>query len=90
MYDPTRNLSFDRTAFEAGTLPRDEHLWHCQRRALLMLDAGSLDTSFKGMMEDLIKHEELKTHTGIPLGMQFLMAGIMDRSQMVRWITGFN
>lgn len=90
MFNPNLNLPFDQVAFEAGTLPRNEHLWHCQRRALEKYQSLDLYEAYKSMLLDLIKHEELKDHPGIKIGIGYMLIdGALERNLHI-WIIGFN
>lgn len=43
------------------------------------------------MMSDLTKHDELKDHIGIQLGMGLLMVGALkDTNEVRKFIEGFN
>lgn len=89
-YNPKLNLEFNDSAFEAGTLSREEHLWHSQCRALANLKIDP-DSAFASMMSDLIKHEQLKKHAGISLGLMLKQAKLLDNKlELKRWIEGFN
>jgi hypothetical protein len=52
---------------------------------------GDLTNAVASMGSDLCKHDELKDHIALPLGMQFLISNEFDRKALItRWIQGFN
>jgi hypothetical protein len=72
-------------------MTRSEHLQWAKARALQYVDAGDLQQAYSSMASDLRKHEELSGHTGIRLGFEMLMAGLLnDPVEMRKFINGFN
>lgn len=70
---------------------RKEHLEWCKKRALQYVDQGDLQQAFTSMASDLRKHPETENHSGMQMGMIFLMGGELDTPQkMRRFIEGFN
>lgn len=72
-------------------MDRNEHLQWCKDRALEYCDRGDLQNAYASMTSDLTKHDELKNHSGISLGMAMLMNGFLDtQAEMRKFINGFN
>lgn len=72
-------------------MTRAEHMAWCKTRALEYVDAGDLNEAFASMVSDLGKHDETVGHPGIQLGMGLqLLGNLSNRSDMRRWIEGFN
>jgi hypothetical protein len=70
---------------------RQEHLDWSKQRALEYVDRGDLVQAFTSMGSDLSKHDELRNHPGIQIGLQFLMIrGLSTRYEMRRFIEGFH
>ena len=46
-------------------MTREEHLNWCKQQAIEYIDAGDSTNAWASMVEDLIKHDELKDHLGI-------------------------
>lgn len=72
-------------------MTRTEHLQWAKDRAMEYLHEGNLINAVASMGNDLCKHDELKNHVAIPLGMQLLLLGDFDKKALItRWIQGFN
>ena len=70
---------------------RTEHLNWCKTRALEYVERGDLEQALTSMASDLGKHEEIANHAGIPLGLQMMMAGLLNsQDEMRRFINGFH
>jgi hypothetical protein len=70
---------------------RQEHLEWCKKRALEYSDNGDYTNAYASMVSDLNKHEELKNHAGIQLGMMLLMSNhLSTKVEIERFINGFN
>jgi hypothetical protein len=72
---------------------RDEHLEFAKKRALEYLDRdNNPQEAFTSMLSDLRKHPDLKNHIGGEMGvMLMLLPGWIDnRTEVRRWIVGFN
>ncbi len=70
---------------------REEHLEWCKKRALEYVDADDCPQAYASMASDLRKHPETERHAAIGLGMQMMMAGLLDKpSDMRKFIEGFN
>jgi hypothetical protein len=70
---------------------REEHLQWAKNRAMEYVRVGDLTNAVASMGSDLCKHDELKTHVAIPLGMQLLLSREFDKKALItRWIQGFN
>lgn len=74
-------------------MTRDEHLEWAKRRALEYIDRDNNPReAFTSMLSDLSKHPELKDHAGGTIGVGFMcLPGWIDnRTEVRRWIVGFN
>lgn len=72
-------------------MTREEHLAWAKERALEYCDAGELQNAFASMGSDLNKHDELRDHAGIVLGLQLMLIGNLSTpAEMRRFIEGFN
>ena len=70
---------------------RAEHLEWAKTRAIGELDAGSTTNAFASMLSDLNKHEELRGHSSLGLGVLLSVAGLLTTpAQSREWIEGFN
>ena len=70
---------------------RQEHLQWCKDRALKYVDNGDLRNAFASMSSDMQKHPETENHSAIELGMQMMMAGMLNTpGEMRKFIEGFN
>jgi hypothetical protein len=73
---------------EGQKMTRSEHLQWAKDRALREIDKADMWASF---MSDMSKHEELKDHVALPLGMMMLIGPRpQNRNDFVRFIEGFN
>ncbi len=71
-------------------MTRSEHLAWAKKRALEYLP-DKPGEAFSSMCSDLNKHDELRDHPRINLGMRMLLMGIMTDAGKCRWwIEGFN
>lgn len=53
--------------------------------------ANDLTNAVASMGSDLTKHDELKDHAAIPLGMQLLLSSAFDKKKLItQWVQGFN
>ena len=69
-------------------MKRNEHLQWAKDRAVKETDKVDMWASFHS---DMSKHEELKDHIALPLGMMMLMgARPQNRNDFVKFIEGFN
>lgn len=72
-------------------MTRAEHLEWSKKRAMKYVDCGDSQQAMASMMSDLMKHDELRDHPGIALGVSLLMCGhLKGNTQMRSWIEGFN
>lgn len=72
-------------------MTRAEHLAWAKQRALEYVERGDLNSAAASMGSDLGKHDELRDHSGIQLMVMLLMSGnLADRSEMRKFIEGFN
>jgi hypothetical protein len=72
-------------------MSREEHLAWAKSRALEYVEAGDTASAIMSMASDLRKHDELRDHPGIELGVLLLMGGHMRTPEQVRdHIVGFN
>ena len=70
---------------------REKHLEWCKERALLELEAGSIDNAFASMISDLGKHRETAGHAAIGLGAMLITNGhLLTPEKMREFIEGFN
>lgn len=70
-------------------MTRQEHLDWAKRRALEYVDQGELQDAISSMMSDLGKHDELRDHPGIVLGLVELIFGLTPERTRY-FIEGFN
>lgn len=88
-----KQLLWDYGHEEAGRrrMTRDEHLEWAKKRALEYVDRGELEQGLTSMLSDLSKHEELKNHLGIELGVELSLIGALRSERVMRrFIEGFN
>lgn len=73
-------------------MTRAEHLEWAKERALAELDYnGDLANALVSIGNDLDKHPETAKHTGVALGCQMLLGGLIaSPRQMREFIEGFN
>lgn len=72
-------------------MTRDEHLQWCKDRALQYVERGDLINAVASMLSDLRKHDELKDHIGIQLGLGLMMTeALRNVHEVKRFIEGFN
>ena len=72
-------------------MTREEHLVWCKERALQYVEMGDNTNAVTSMLSDLRKHDELKDHIGIQLGLGLMMVGsLQDSHEVRRFIEGFN
>lgn len=72
-------------------MTREEHLDWSKKRALEYVERGDYMNAVTSMMSDLRKHDELKDHIGIQLGLGLMMTGALSDTHEVRhFIEGFN
>lgn len=70
---------------------REQHLAWCKERALAYRDRGDTMNALTSMFSDLDKHKETAGHIGIALGLQMMVAGLIeDPPEARRFIEGFN
>jgi len=66
-------------------MTRDEHLKWAKARAMEYAERGELVNAINSLLSDLRKHDELRHHPGILLGLS--AAG--SRHDCIHWIEGF-
>ena len=73
-------------------MTRAEHLQWSKDRANSILDSGGLiENAFASMVSDLKKHDDLRDHSAIQLGMMMLLGGHFSSvDDMRKFINGFN
>lgn len=72
-------------------MDRAEHLQWAKDRALEYVDTGQLQNAFASFASDLNKHDALRNHYGIELGMGLLLVGQLNTAQKMRdFINDFN
>lgn len=70
---------------------RQDHLQWAKDRALEILEKGDITGAWTSFVSDMGKHNDLKDHMAINLGMQLLFSGNLSaKDQMKDWINGFN
>ena len=72
-------------------MTRAEHLQWAKDRAIELLDMGDSSQAFASMCSDLNKHDGLREHPGIMIGvgLQTTLGGL-DGEKLRGWILGFN
>lgn len=71
-------------------MTREDHLLWCKRRALEYVERGELQQAFTSFVSDMSKHEGTKGHSFIGIGIEMLIAGLLDsRARMREFIEGF-
>ena len=69
----------------------EEYLAWCKQRAIEYVDEGDLTNAMASMVSDLNKHEELRDHPAIQLGMMLTTCGNLSTTEEMRkFILGFN
>lgn len=70
---------------------RTEHLNWCKERALQYVNIGDLQQAFASFQSDMTKHDETTNHIGLKSGIMLMISGhLANKSEMERWIVGFN
>nr|WP_322714200.1 hypothetical protein [Nostoc sp. ChiSLP03a]MDZ8215425.1 hypothetical protein [Nostoc sp. ChiSLP03a] len=70
---------------------RAEHLSWCKQRALQYLDLNDPEQAWTSFLSDMTKHDELKNHPALTLGIRLLISGhIAEVSAMRKFIQDFN
>lgn len=70
---------------------RQEHLDWAKKRALDYIENGYFHEAYQSMALDLRDHPETKNHSGIVLGLQLKLSGLLgDPDSMREFIEGFN
>jgi len=71
-------------------MKRAEHLQWAKDRAIEIAQKDSI-SAWTSFISDMSKHDELKDHKAIELGMMMLMGGHMQTADdCIRFIEGFN
>ena len=72
-------------------MTRDEHLKWAKARALEYWEEGDYIEAVTSLMSDMQKHEELRDHAGLGIGVMWIMAPDLhhDRDFVYRFIVGF-
>lgn len=73
-------------------MTQDEHLAWAKQRALAYLDQSPPDVmnALTSMMSDVSKHDDMKKHPGIQLGVSLMMIGQLKTvDEARRFIEGF-
>jgi hypothetical protein len=69
---------------------RDEHIEHCKKTALEVLETGSIQDAIASMGSDLSKHPETKNSAGQELCAMFILAGLINtKDEAKKFILGF-
>ena len=63
---------------------RAEHLAWAKQRALEYCDTGDVHQAFASLTSDLRKHDELRDHGGIELGMLLILSGHLGSVREMR------
>jgi hypothetical protein len=72
-------------------MTRAEHLQWAKDRAKEYAVNGDTTNAWASLCSDLQKHDDLRNHPGMDLGMMMLMAGHLSTQQkMIEFIDGFN
>lgn len=72
-------------------MTRAEHLAWAKERALDYVRVSDSQQAFASMASDLSKHDELKDHSALQLGMMMLIGGHLNTDdKMKTFIEGFN
>ena len=72
-------------------MTRQEHLDWAKRRALEYIDRGDTVNGLTSMFSDLSKHDELKNHKGIEMGVMLMAIGSLSAPHDARrFVEGFN
>ncbi len=72
-------------------MTRSEHLVWAKKRVIEYLDRGDVVNAWGSMCSDMSKHDELRGHCGLELGMMMLMAEQLETERAMRhFIEGFN
>lgn len=72
-------------------MTREEHLAWAKKRALQILDGGDIQGAIDSLYSDLLKHDELRDHSALPLGTMMLASGHLKTEKAMRhFIEGFN
>jgi len=70
---------------------RQQHLEWCKTRALEYLDRGDITGAYSSFISDMNKHDELKEHSALQLGMMLILGGHLSTfTAMKEFIEGFN
>lgn len=70
---------------------RDEHLAWCKQRASQYLDLNDPKKAWMSFATDMAKHDELRNHPALKLGIQLLISGqIAQVSAMRKFIQDFS
>ncbi|WP_445626626.1 hypothetical protein [Nostoc sp. DSM 114167] len=70
---------------------RTEHLDWAKHRANEYLNQGLLILAWQSFSSDLLKHEKLRNHPGLQIGIQKLVLGqLQTESAMRKFITDFS
>jgi len=72
-------------------MTRQEHLDWAKSRALEYIDRGQSQEALTSMFSDLSKHDELKNHKGIEIGVMLMLFGNLRTPNDARhFIEGFH
>jgi hypothetical protein len=72
-------------------MTRSEHLAWCKKRALEYVDKGDTTAAYSSMVSDMRKHDDLKDHSAIQLGLMLMVSGDLQTPIKMRdFINGFN
>lgn len=70
---------------------RQQHLDWSKKRAIDILESGDTHGAFASFLSDMQKHEELKNHMAIDMGIGLMMAGnLTTKQEMKNHIEGYN
>lgn len=72
-------------------MTRAEHLEWAKNRALELIENGDIAGAYASFTSDMNKHEELKDHSALTLGIMLMAFGHLNTAaQMKEFIEGFN
>lgn len=63
---------------------RAEHLLWAKQRATAYLDAGDTNNAWASFVSDMHKHDELRDHGGLELGLMLLLSGHLSTAAAMR------
>lgn len=71
-------------------MKRNEHLEWAKKRAFEIIDQDNAIGAWTSFVSDLQKHDDLRYHIAIELGMMTLLVSNFDKEETRKFIDGFN